>query len=355
MNFGITRRALLAGLSAQAAELQKFRDPATEFDVVRLTGPEYASWIPPAHLRVISQRSGFLLFVSDRLGARQPFRLDLRTGQIAPAGGNGESPDPDALALLPGDRHFCYAHARGVNQAGLSRGGRRTLYEVESGWERAPGFGVADDGRHLALVERREARHRLRLVPLSRSEGTTIAEYDGEIADPQLRPRRAGLLYRRGASLWLVNYDGQQNRPLRLAQDGVTGSAQWSADGKTILYLHFPSDKKRLYELREATPDTNEDKLVARTSQFVAFAVNSDGSVFAGASANKASAHVLLLLRTTRRELTICEHRASNPRQVNVRFSPSSQRLFFQSDKEGKSALYMMAVDRLVEKTENIE
>ncbi len=33
-------------------------------------------------------------------------------------------------------------------------------------------------------------------------------------------------------------------------------------------------------------------------------------------------------------------------------FSPDSQRIFFQSDKEGKQAIYMMNVDRLVEETD---
>jgi oligogalacturonide lyase len=33
-------------------------------------------------------------------------------------------------------------------------------------------------------------------------------------------------------------------------------------------------------------------------------------------------------------------------------FSPNSQRIFFQSDRDGKMAIYAMTVDRLVEATE---
>jgi oligogalacturonide lyase len=33
-------------------------------------------------------------------------------------------------------------------------------------------------------------------------------------------------------------------------------------------------------------------------------------------------------------------------------FSPNSQRIFFHSDRDGKMAIYTMAVDRLVEATE---
>jgi oligogalacturonide lyase len=59
-----------------------------------------------------------------------------------------------------------------------------------------------------------------------------------------------------------------------------------------------------------------------------------------------------LLLRTTQRELTMCEHRASNPGVVAPVFSADSQQIFFQSDKQGKPAIYRVHVERFVEKTE---
>jgi oligogalacturonide lyase len=60
----------------------------------------------------------------------------------------------------------------------------------------------------------------------------------------------------------------------------------------------------------------------------------------------------LLLVRAAKRELTLCEHRASDPHLVSPIFSPNSQRVFFQSDKDGKLAIYSMVVDKLVEETE---
>jgi len=131
------------------------------------------------------------------------------------------------------------------------------------------------------------------------------------------------------------------------------GPANWSPDGKTVLYLNFPEDTKQLNNLREVTPDSNTDKVVAKTSQFVHFGMNKDNSVFVGASRSTASPTVLLLLRMTKREFTICEHKASHPEMVAPRFSPDSQRVYFQSDRDGKSALYCMHVEKLVEKTES--
>ena len=124
-------------------------------------------------------------------------------------------------------------------------------------------------------------------------------------------------------------------------------------DGRTILYLHFPDEKTQLNTLREHTPDANQDQLVGKTSQFVHFDANHDTTVFVGVSRNRASPHILLLLRNPQRELTLCEHHASDPAVVTPVFSADSQHVYFQSDKEGKSAIYRIHVERFVEKTEN--
>ena len=75
-------------------------------------------------------------------------------------------------------------------------------------------------------------------------------------------------------------------------------------------------------------------------------------SVFLGASSSKASPHILLLLRSVKRELTICEHRASDARFSRAVFSPNSTRMAFQTDRHEKIVIYSMAVERLIERTE---
>jgi oligogalacturonide lyase len=71
-----------------------------------------------------------------------------------------------------------------------------------------------------------------------------------------------------------------------------------------------------------------------------------------GASGSKASPYVVLLVRAARRELTLCEHRARDPKLVAPIFSPNSQRVFFHSDKDGKIAIYSIFVEKLVSETE---
>jgi len=54
----------------------------------------------------------------------------------------------------------------------------------------------------------------------------------------------------------------------------------------------------------------------------------------------------------THREFTLCEHKASNPETVAPVFSPDSQRVLFQSDRDGHPAIYSVHVDKLVEPTD---
>jgi oligogalacturonide lyase len=126
----------------------------------------------------------------------------------------------------------------------------------------------------------------------------------------------------------------------------------WSPDGRAVLYLNVPADSRKLRNIREFTPDSNEDKAVSDTTQYACFERNTDGSVFVGASGSKASPYVLLLVRAVHREFTLCEHRASDPAKVSPIFSPNSQSVFFSSDQHGKPAIYRIGVDKLVEATE---
>jgi oligogalacturonide lyase len=165
------------------------------------------------------------------------------------------------------------------------------------------------------------------------------------------RPKQRSVLYQSAGALWLVDFGGRNHRKLKTAP-GKAGPAYWSGDGRTVLYLHYPEEKSRLNQLRENTPETEQDQLVAPTSQFVQFARNGDDSIFAGVSGSKGSPYLLLLHRVTKRELPIAEHRATDARKVMLSFSPNSQRLFYSTDREGKSAIYSIALERFVEKTD---
>ena len=363
-NGGFSRRSLLITVAAALrlraedskgrsfpAESFRYPDPATEFDVYRLTDPAHSSVLPAYYNRFIARNSSWMLFASDRSGTFQAFRLDLKNATLRQLSDAADL-DPSSLTLTPDNRSFCYFAGRGLFLESTSSLRERELYRVPEDWERCPGLSVGPDGTHATFAERRGETSRLRMVPFAQGAPRTVVESPFAISHPIARPLRAQILYRQeDSALWLVNMDGAQNHVLKTAE-GQVGPANWAPDGKTVLYLNFPADRTQLNNIRELTPDSATDKLVSKTSQFVSFGFNRDTSVFTGASRNVASPTVLLLLRITRRELTLCEHKASHPETVAPLFSPDSQRLYFQSDRHGKPAIYDVHIDKLVEKTE---
>ena len=351
-----TARLLAEGAKGTAfpSEARRYSDAATEFDVYRLTDPAYSSVLPAYYNRFIARNSSWMLFGCDRSGSFQAFRIELRTGamrQLTETAGL----DPSSCTLTPDNRSFCYFAGRSLFIASVANLRDRELYQVPEGWERCPGLTVGPNGTDATFGERRGEASRLRMVPFAKGALRTVVEAPFSLTDPIPRPMRAQILYRQNDSaLWLVNMDGTQNHALKTAP-GRIGPANWAPDGRTLLYLSFPEDRTQLHSIREYTPDTSTDRLVAKTSQFVAFGFNRDTSVFAGASGNIASPYLLLLLRVTQRELSLCEHKASRPETVAPTFTPDSQRVYFQSDRDGKPALYGMHVERFVEKTDTDE
>ena len=353
-----SRRAFLTSLSAAAygvasdktipSEAFRYPDPATEFQVTRLTDPKSTSWLPAFYNRAVSRKGSFLLYASDR--GFQLYRMDLKTGQSRQLT-EVQTLDTGSPALLQDEKSCCYVADGNIVQSNLSGGRSRVVYSLSQGFE-AGGFCVNDDGQYATLVEKKPGASRLKLISIPRGTASTVLESSDDITHAQPRPHRAGILYTlANRELHVVNFDGAQNQRLRTEPGGL-GPALWSADGRTVDYLNFPTDRKQLYNIREYTPDANEDRFLAGTTQFVQLDRNADSSVFVGASGSKASPYVLLLVRAVKRELTLCEHKASDPLLVGPRFSPNSQRVFFQTDRHGKWAIYTMSVERLVEETE---
>jgi len=332
------------------SEIKRYADEATENIVFRLTDPAHQSWLPASYNRAISKKSDFLIHSSDRSGSLQAYRLELKTGQSRVL---TEATDLAAasLTLSPDEHEFAYVAGRSFYMGRTNGVRAREVYRAEEGFQFGNGCSLSEDGLVAALIEGKPGLSRLRLITMRTGAAATIVESSDLLSDPAPRPKRAGLLYRKGNEAWVVNYDGAQNRKLRLAAGGL-GSALWSGEGRSVVYLNLPEDRKQLHNIREFTPDTNEDQFVSATSQFATFNHNADTSVLVGASSSKASPYMLLLVRSVKRELTLCQHRASDPLQVTAFFSPNSQRVVFQSDRDGKMALYSIAVDRLVEETE---
>jgi oligogalacturonide lyase len=330
---------------------KRYLDPATEFVVIRLTDPQYSALLPSGGTRPLTNRS--MLYASDETGSWQALRMDLHSyasQQLTDA----MALDPQSLSFMLSEKgfwHFDGGHFRETIFAGNKT---RELYLTPDNFEKRPGVSYSQDGQAAFFVEKGPAGFRLQRVDLLRGAARTLVESPDEIAGALPRPKHASVLYRTSGEWWIVDTVTKKTQKLSLAE-GENTACQWSADGAAFLYLNRPTDPKKLTAIRQSVPEGAKDTWIANTSQFAAFSANADGSVFAGASGTKASPYVLLLARAVKREFTLAEHKARDPRTVAPLFTPNSQALLFQSDRHGKPAIYWMAVEKFVAETESGE
>jgi oligogalacturonide lyase len=333
-----------------AAEWSVYADPTTEFSVTRLTAPTHDSGVPCYAGRFLSSRRNFLLYSSNRTGSWQAYQCDLKTGESRLL---TEAQDlvRDSLSLMPDDRRFLYFDGGTLQECEIGTLKEKRLHEIPERHRLGEGFSLDQDGRRAVWVETDDAGWHIRSLDLRRGRVTNILTSDREIRRPMLCPGRDQVLYRMAdQEPWVADLRGKNRSPLKTAA-GRTGPALWSAGGAAVLYLNYPEDRS-LHAVREYFPGTRQDRLIARTTQFVALGANADSSVLVGASGSRATPFVLLLLRRTGRELTLCEHHASRPETVCPVFSPSNRHIVFQSDRDGRGCLYSIKVDQLVEATE---
>lgn len=360
MKDGITRRAVLALVPGSLAatgpdptkrtkplpavgEFVRFADPTTETPVVRLTSPSITSILPAVTNRFVSIRDRFLIFSSDRGGKLAPFRANLRTG-IVTAIAETTSLDPRSLCLDQKERTLYFLDNGQLRALNLrTRREERPIGENIAAFSIANGYGSEPSEFWLTRNSHLEYLH-------GNSARSVAENVSGECLS---RPGRPGCLFTRNLAaeeneIW---YTDAGIRPVLLASGRVSNPI-WSADGQAVFLLRdVPKGDTYVSEIHELVPEGGAERCVAPTSQFAAFSPNGDDSVFVGASRSKAQPNIILLLRSVRREFTLCEHRSSQPSAVVPVFSPDSRRVYFQSDHQGKPAIYSVNVELLVEPT----
>jgi oligogalacturonide lyase len=358
------RRAFLAALAYPAwaqpkaappvagSEWGRYADPSTEFDVLRLTSPEYDSRLPATPARAIDKRSRTLLYATNRTGSWQPWTVDLSNGRPKPLT-TVEDLSPGSLTLSPDDRQVFYAAGGSLSAMQLNAPGGRELAQLREGFQLSGPLAPSEDSTSLFFTETNGTTSEIRRLRLPKGVPETVVEHAAGVLDATPNPKRATIFWRTPAGeLWLAAFDGTGKRQVETGPGRVL-QAHWSPDGQSILYLFASADSTILNSIREQGLDSRADALIAKTSQFSSFQRNANASVFLGASRGKVSPNILILLRSTRREFTLCEHKASDPTGLPLVFSPNSQRVVFQSDRHGRPALYLMNVEKLIEKTDS--
>ncbi len=271
-----------------------------------------------------------------------PFEVDLRNGvlrQLAEA----DSLDPTSLSLDQPGRSLYFLDGNDLVEVPVKVG--RAIKRGTTVAKSVSAFSLATSRSELFVIRAG------RLEQLHGNDAITLA--DGAAGPCLARPDGRGCLFSRSASgddkeLWYAS-SSNPGKPALITRSSFS-SPQWSPDGESVFFLKdVPKANVVLSEVYEVKPEQGAESCVSKTSQFASFAPNGDDSVFVGASRSRAQPNILLLLREPQREMTLCEHRASHPQDVRPVFSPDSRRVYFQSDREGKSAIYSVNVEQLVE------
>ena len=344
-----TRRTFLSAASTSsllfasrgqetAGEAKKFIDPATEFEVLRLSAPGRSAWLPYPENRVFTRKGDVMVFASDRDGAPQLYRHHFKQNKLKALTGAAKL-NVDSFTLTAADKTLLFFDGPRLMAGSLNGGKEREVFSVPTELGAKLRVATSEEGAVIVIAGPR------RVIWVSGKKASDVAESAADISCLAVRPKRMEVSFVSGGRIRCVGLDSRNELPLQTAAGEIL-DAQWSADGASLFYL---ARNGGLPELRELNLEEKTDVLIARTSQFAHFQRNGDSSVFLGTSGSKPSPYLVLLLRSPARELPVCEHRSSGARAV---FSPNSARLAFQSDRDGKMAVFAMSVEKLVEETD---
>jgi Tol biopolymer transport system component len=323
----------------------RFVDPTTETFVVRLTSLKNSNFLPAPANRFVSVKERYLLFSSDRNGPLSPFQVDLRAGTVRQLA-TAANLSPDSLCLDPKERWLYFLDGGSLKRVEMGKKESKKLPETVT--DDVTSFSIAQSGavfliRSSGILQCLDNGETTLATAASQAQQTCVAQ-----------PRGPGCLFARevfsvGRELWYASGIPGAGKPILVAKGGVSNPC-WSPDGQSVLFLRdVVTPTATLAEIHQAGLDGASERCVAPTSQFASFSLNFDGSVFVGASRSKAQPNVVLLLRSAKREMTLCQHSSSRPAAVSPVFSPDARRVYFQSDGEGKPAIYSVNVELLVE------
>ena len=225
--------------------------------------------------------------------------------------------------------------------------GRATQFTNESGLQISPA--ISPDGKLVAFAAGNSARARIFIRPVSGGRTIPLTDDSTQVEfEPQWSPDGSQVLFRTMSGVSVAPALGGRARPLlaNSARDTVT-TASWSPDGKEIVYARVDS-------IFAGSADGQTHRLLAsgvfqahecRWSRHLPLIACTSGNVMArdpGANfANKAPSGIVLVPVSGGRVLQVTNDHAMNQ---SPEWSPSSDRLFFISNRDGPLDVYEVAV-----------
>ena len=225
--------------------------------------------------------------------------------------------------------------------------GRATQFTNESGLQISPA--ISPDGKLVAFAAGNSARARIFVRPIAGGRTIPLTDDSTQVEfEPQWSPDGTEVLFRTPNGVAVAPALGGHARPLIANTIGDTVStASWSPDGKEIVYA-------RLDSVFAGSADGQTHRLLAagvyqanecRWSRRMPLVACTSGNYMArdpGANfANKAPSGIVIVPLAGGRVVQVTNDRAMNQ---SPEWSPSGDRLFFISNRDGPLDVYEVAV-----------
>lgn len=380
--------------------IERFPDPGTGREVVRLTTPDSHCHHCYFYSQPFTPDSRRVVYVSDRTGHRNLFLLDIGSGMSLQLTACRNLVDFHYTLSADGT-YLLVIEANQIRRLDLETLRQETLYVQRHPWNRRgiyPGF--SDDLSKVLLCQmhaddivppgtsgwdsfpvqfRAKPRCRLVLVDLVTGGETVVLEERIWLGHPQARPGdHSTLMYchegpwdQVDCRMWLINSDGSGKRPVGYwephpgAGAGIrVGHEYFTPDGRFIAFACFPEKHGESGTLRMRAVETLEETNFGPYSNYNHFMSSPDGRWIAGDECRgEGRSRIWLYDVAGRRETPLCNHNSGTKPRVNKDtggfstqdahphplFAPDGRTVLFTSDMatgpDGNCSVYMTTID----------
>ncbi len=344
-------------------EWKRFTSPESGLEVIQLTSDGNLNCGLYFYNDGFNLKDSVLVFASKRTGSMNLFTVDLRSGVIRQLT-DGEKVRARGATYSAERNEVYFGDDRVVKALDIRTLKERTLYNIPKGFNIAASLSVNVDGSMIAFAVVKKPKNNASGIGQPYQSiivaVNTITGYSHEVTNEEsyishvlINPiDTMKILYcHEGAwdtvaqRMWFVYSNGSGKCALRPEEDPTlkVGHEYWFKDGKHVGYQIGKADKRKYIGVLDI--DTKEYKEYPYADDKHT-ECNSTGTLFVGDGMPKhADISTYTLEGGKAKQKVLFRHNSSyadEEQHPHPRFSPDDKSVFFTSDKDGQSNIYII-------------
>ena len=346
-------------------EWKKYHSGESGLDIIQLTSNHEVDCGLYLYNSGFNLKDSILVFASKRTGDMNLFDIDLRTGNIRQLT-DGKKIKARGAAYSSATNEVYFGQGREVKALDVHTLRERTLYHIPAGYNIAASLSVNNDGSVIAFAllskptpdTKPDLYHSI-ITTVNTMSGYAheVTKEDTYISHVVINPvDSTKILYCHEGSwdtvaqrMWYVNQDGTGKIALRKEENPAlrVGHEYWFKDGKKVGYQIGKQDKKKYIGVLDITTKDYYEYPFAEDKHTQC---NSRGNLFVGDGMPKdPSISLYRIDGNTLKRSVLFRHDSSysgedqHPHPV---FSPDDKTIFFTTDREGDSNIYIIVLTK---------